>query len=94
MLKLWVLKRKKKLDIIYLLMETHDTPSSIFLLKKKIWTWIWADFICNNQFKGNTEDRENVKRQHWVVFSKILNVFQFSTNKLQGLKFKDVVQNL
>lgn len=35
MLKLWVLKRKKKLDIIYLLMETHDTPSSIFLLKKK-----------------------------------------------------------
>lgn len=53
--------------------KTKYALSYIFA-KKKYKPAFNQTSIYNNQFKENTEARENVKRQYWVAFSKMLNV--------------------
>ena len=79
--------KDRKLDLIYFLMERYNTLSTLFLLRNQHLT----GFICNNQFKGNTEDRKNVKRQHWFIFSKISNVWNnpiFQQTNFKGHNLK------
>lgn len=64
---------RKKQNLISYTSLWKDTTHSLLCFCQE--TSIWPGFIYNNQFKGNTEDRKNVKRQHWVVFSKISNVW-------------------